>query len=209
MTTILPLDSLPAQPIAVLIRHAEGLHNVERFYSSNPSHPNYKPAPLTPKGRQQASDLGVLLKSQYQIKQSDILAVICSPLPRAQQTAELLLSHFYMNKEQIATEPGIIETQLGEREGKNHDQYQEKDFWFPASPESFGAETNEAVTRRMLQVWNQTAAQYQGKSGYVLFISHGSPLFLLIEALEGQGVRFQKAGHKMLPLKPFSTEQEP
>ncbi len=199
-------QTVTAQPYAVLIRHGEGIHNVEHFYSTNPEHPNYKPAPLTPKGVQQAADRGKQLKQQG-ITTDNILAIYSSPLPRAVQTAEGVISPLYLDKAQIQVIQEIKETQLGNREGKNVHSFNEKDFWFPKDPASFGAETNDSVQKRMVGAWNDAAEKFADKSGYVLFVSHGSPLFLLIEAIEGKGKRLGNAEAYIIHLKPLPESQ--
>ena len=201
MTITPPLTAI-AEPYAILIRHAEGIHNIEHFYSTNSDHPNYKPAPLTSKGKRQASDLGNQLREKHDLSAKNVLAVYSSPLPRTLETTEAVISGFPLNNDQIQITPEIKETQLGNREGMNVHDFNEKDFWFPEDPASFGAETNQAVQERMLAAWNQAAEKFAEQSGYVLFISHGTPLYLLIEAVEGKCIRLGNAEAHIIPLKP-------
>ncbi|WP_062268412.1 histidine phosphatase family protein [Endozoicomonas arenosclerae] len=182
----------------IVARHGEGTHNTGGFYSSDPDHPNYIESRLTELGREQALNLASQLK-QSGIRGAEICRVVVSPLPRTIETAHIVLSALGVPEINMELDERVIESKVGDREGQQYKSYNDRDFWFPENPEKFGGETNTQIQDRMLEAYNQILTEDCQSEGYVMVFSHGAPIYLLIEALLGMGIKLSTAGYKRLP----------
>lgn len=112
----------------VLIRHGVSEHNravplvkgdgsifYNYRFNSNPDHPNYKISNLLGEGKVN------LMETANKLYEKGIHAInttaYVSPLPRTQQSAEILIKHGVI-KEISTIDPRIIERQAGELEGE-------------------------------------------------------------------------------------------
>lgn len=182
----------------IAIRHGEGTHNTGGFYSASPEHPNYREAWLTDLGRQQALDLAQQLQQQG-LNEKNVCSVFASPLPRTRETAQIVMEALSLSVEKLFIETRIIESVVGDREGQPIDSFNDRDFWFPENPEAFGGETCSDVRNRMVSAYNEVVQTH--REGYALLFSHGTPIYLLAEAITGSGVRLPTAGFIQLPVK--------
>ena len=183
-----------------LIRHGEGTHNSEGFYSARPRHPQYRPAKLTELGRRQALELAEEL-TERGVSVGNVGKVLVSPLPRTLETARLVMNRLMTPEHKLDIDDRLIEAGVGDREGSLLELHQDSDSWFPDNPERFGGETNAEIRRRMRSVFKDINGHGQNHSaGHVLVFSHGSPLYLLIEALTGEGQRLGTARYRLIKL---------
>ena len=195
---------MPKEVIA--IRHGEGDHNVGGFYSATPEHPNYRESRLTPLGRSQAKNTADQLIKDG-ITGPDVCAVYSSPLPRAIETARIVMSSLSIPDNLLKIDRRLIESQVGEREGLLYGDFQERDFWFPDNPETFGGENCNDLVERMLSIYNEALTTHHDSQGQVLMFSHGSPIYMLIEAVlgTGKGYKLPTAGFIKLPALKHSS----
>ena len=184
----------------VLVRHGEGTHNVGDFYSGDPSQPGYVEAHLTESGEQQVIETAQRLR-ETGIEGDVVLKVICSPLPRTCETLDILIKQLSVPQARLTTDNRLIEAGMGLREGQRISQYNEADSWFPSHPEAFGGETRAQIRQRVVSLFNDLLDQYHDQKGYIILVSHGSPLYLLLEAVTGSPEKLPTAGYKILPLK--------
>lgn len=126
----------------LLIRHGEiARHNPSRFVGS-------RDLPLTPQGRLQIERLGRTLVSRR------ISRVLCSPLSRARESADILCRTIGGAAEEVA---GFKEICLGNWEGLSVDEVKER---FPGCYEArrlnlqgFRPEAGESFTDLLLRAW--------------------------------------------------------
>lgn len=180
----------------IIIRHGQGTHNVEGFYSSDPNHPNYRPAYLTEKGMHQARRTAFRLSAQG-ISKENIQEVYVSPLPRTIQTANYLVEEGIISPDQIKIEPRLIEVQMGEREGKHYYEFPE-DPWDHSKAHEYGGETNQDVRNRVISLYNEVISNHPKKN--IIFVTHGSPALELTKAIEGNAKKLNPAEYKILQL---------
>ena len=111
----------------ILVRHGVSEHNqacqilingkasYNYRFNSNPEHINYKPSYLLNEGKIQITETAKNLCNKG-VDQFNAIAYV-SPLPRTQQSAEILCQHGVIGTEYI-TDKRIIEAQAGELEGQ-------------------------------------------------------------------------------------------
>ncbi len=185
----------------IIFRHGEGTHNVGEFYSSNPSHKNYREAILTDLGRQQVQ--ASVEQATVDLKDKKILAVLSSPLPRTLESAGIAMGYLGVSSSMLKHDSRLIEVGSGDREGKLYSDYQDEDIWFPENPQQFGGETNEQVTARIVDCYRELVELFSDQDGIILAFSHGLPIYMLIDAVLGKGSGFKlpTAGYISLPVK--------
>lgn len=181
----------------LIIRHGEGTHNIHKVYNSNPSHPQYKPAFLTEKGRAQVRATAAKLIAQG-FNDEDIAAVIVSPLPRAKQTAEILQDSGLFNKHKISIDFKLIEVQAGDREGKPHSDFP-GDPWNVSQAESYFGENDRQVRERIQNLIADLMQTH--KEGHILLVTHGTPALEIIKLFKNEKVRLNTAEAKILSIK--------
>lgn len=182
----------------IIIRHGECDHQLSHIYNSNPKHPNYKPASLTDKGKEDVQKAAELLLT-HGFDNRNISAVYVSPLPRAVESAHIAAKIGVYDASKIKVDHRLIEAQAGEREGLFKDKYT-KDSWIvgPNEAKSYKGESNEDVRKRVLAVYEEVAKKH--KDGHVIFITHGMPGMELIDALTQERIRLETAQLYIVPL---------
>jgi probable phosphoglycerate mutase len=98
--------SLPAGLTLYFCRHGETEANVEKRFQGRT-----RDTPLTPKGREQARTIARTLK--VAVPSIDALACVCSPLPRACTTMEIILAELGLPKDGYRTDVRLQEIDLG------------------------------------------------------------------------------------------------
>ena len=174
----------------VIIRHAQSLGNAERRYSTSPANSGYFLAPLTELGKAQAVQLTTDLR-EAGYNSTNIAAVISSSLPRAVETAEIVVDGLGLDSDVLHIDDRIIERNFGQRDGMYYAQFDEKDLWYPENPESFQGETDQQIRDRMTAAWKDMSRWE--KPGHILLISHGQPIHSLTAHLTGHGERISNA----------------
>ena len=160
------MDSPHPPTTTFLLRHGQTEHNVDRRFSGVNSNG------LTDLGRGQAAAaarrLGVLAR---------IEVVVCSPLPRAVETATIVAAELGLDLE---PEDGLRETDFGRWEGFTFTEVKER---WPAELSSWLADANvappdgesfAATERRVRKARDAVIARHPGK--VVLLVSHVTPI---------------------------------
>lgn len=177
----------------ILIRHAEATNNTENVYNSNPSHKNYKPAPLTERGKLEVKTLAQSLAAQG-FDNDNIEAVFVSPLPRAKETADLLAKAGLFAKDKITVDKRLTEWQAGDLEGRTV-----LAVMSPSMAQQFHAEAQEQVDNRIQDFYRSISKKYP--DGNVIAITHAIPAQALITFLTRQVVKLAPGEARVLPLE--------
>ncbi|MFD7845021.1 bifunctional RNase H/acid phosphatase [Nocardia sp. NPDC059764] len=161
----------------LLLRHGQTELSVERRYSGrgNP--------PLTELGRQQAANAAAMLA-----RKGGIEAIVCSPLGRAQKTAEAAGKALGLPVRELE---GLTETDFGAWEGMTFLEARDQDpelhgQWLgdPSVPAP-GGESFDQVRERVESVRRDLVALYPGAN--VLVVSHVTPIKTLLQLALGVG----------------------
>jgi broad specificity phosphatase PhoE len=171
----------------VIIRHGEGEHLTQGFFSGRPAHRNYRPAHLTEKGREQAVQAGQNLVDAG-INNQNTRVVLVSPLPRTVETAEGIFSGSGIDSTKQIIEPLLTEISLGEFEGTSTKAWMESGRRFTdfSDAHSYDGETNEDVRQRMIAVLERIKTF--GDQGHIILVTHALPGYELSELLTGTKV---------------------
>ena len=110
--------------------------------------------------------------------------VYSSTLTRAMQTAEIILNN---HKNQILTDPRLMEVSKGSLQGTKNSQETYNDFF--ADPHKYGGETEEDVFNR-ISSFLEDLNKYRGKN--ILIVSHGGILKYLSFCLAGKDIKHEK-----------------
>lgn len=181
----------------VLVRHGNSEHNMANEYNSNPEHEHYKVSNLTALGKAQAQQSAQrLLQKGY--NNHNIAAVYVSPLPRTQETAQILAEEGLFDPKKIRTEPRLIEVRAGNRESLSTELF-DGDHWERHDAYTYQGETNTEVKNRVLALYDEVVQKQP--EGHILFVTHGMPTYELIDELTLQRIRLQTAEAMVLPLK--------
>lgn len=182
----------------IIIHHAEGEHSITGIAHSNPKHPDYQDSRLTAKGKEQAQNTAERLVL-HGFDNRNIAAVFVSPLPSAQETAEIISDFGIFPREKIIIDDRLIDAQAGDLEGEALEGHI-KDLWHVSQEEvkKYDLETNFQVRTRMMQVYDQAQKQYP--EGHIVFITHGTPAMELLQDIIQIEVRLNPAEAYVLPL---------
>lgn len=183
----------------IIIRHGEGEHLIEAFFSARPDHPNYRPANLTDLGRAQSVQAGQQLR-EAGITDADVEVVLVSPLPRTMQTAAGLFEGSGISPAKQVIEPLLIEIGLGDKEGTSTDAWEASGRGFNdfSDGHSYGGETNEDVAARMQALLDLIRTIYT--RGHVIAVTHALPGYELTGLLSGERVQLAVADPLFLDL---------
>lgn len=184
-----------------IVRHGQGTHNIKHFYSSNPDHPNYRPAFLTELGKQQVSYTGNKLMIEG-YHQRNIAAVIVSPLPRTVQTAKILAQSGLFKTDFFILDKNVIEVQAGDFEGQTYDP--KTLDW--NKPTIGTGEDRIALRCRMQAFYNKVVKQYP--KGDIIVVTHGSPSMQLIDLLTDKQIKLRTADFVSIPITKKTLNKE-
>ncbi|MGV9480748.1 histidine phosphatase family protein [Gordonia aichiensis] len=155
----------------VLLRHGQTPLSVERRYSGrgNPR--------LTGLGERQASGAAARIAAE-----SDVAAVVTSPLERTRQTAQAVVDRI---GGQLVVDPGFIETDFGAWEGLTFGEAAARDpeihaRWLgdPGVPTP-GGESFAQVAQRVIAAKDALVRRYSGRT--VIVVSHVTPIKTLLQ----------------------------
>lgn len=143
------------------VRHGQTEHNKAGKRNG------FTDSTLTGLGVKQAYDLG------HKIKDMKLDVVFSSPLIRAKQTCEVLLSvRPVNNRPSIITDYRLMECYSGEYEGQDWSEVLEKDFFGKRELYDYSTvETFESVEERIKSFFDEIRTEYKGKE--VLVVAHG------------------------------------
>jgi len=153
-------------------RHGETVYNVENRYQGNRND-----SPLTPRGREQAREVGLILRDFVDLKNPP--RFVSSPLQRACTTLEIVLETLELPRDGYTTDPRIVEIDLGEWSGRyvreveteDHARWavRDTDKWTIPAP---GGESYSDVAARasawFLSLRGETVAVGHGAFGRIL-----------------------------------------
>ena len=156
------------------VRHGQADHNVEGILSGDP----HTKRNLTEKGKEQ------VIEAASQLKDKNITVIYSSPFNRTLQTAELIKQELGVEIE-IITDERIRERNMGNLEGKSHD---EKKLELSQSEKiythKFG-ETGESyrdIEERMIEFINYISHKHSNEN--ILVVTHGGPIIMTKKYLE-------------------------
>ncbi len=159
----------------LVLRHGQSEGNVAQVWTSS-----FEGYPLTERGREQARAAGERLSGR------DVRAVYASPLPRAQETAQVVGAVLGLP---VRTLDGVHELDVGIHEGE-HDEtvgpvalevfgrwWRDEDLTagFP------GGETGQQIVDRMRAALDDVADRHEGET--VVVVSHGGAMAVGIQWL--------------------------
>jgi probable phosphoglycerate mutase len=152
----------------IFVRHGESEANAALIIADDTPQ-------LTEKGRAQA------LVTAAEVRQFDIKAVACSPLIRAQQTAEIIAGELGIDVAHIEVIEELRERYMGELQGKPKEHDSE---WYVKARDGYGMETQQEVITRMRACLDRirTLAEAQGT---ILVVGHGAAGYYLLEVAKG------------------------
>lgn len=157
-----------------MMRHGEAESNARGIINSNDT----QPASLTATGQEQVR------VAAAQLVKEKIDYIVCSPLLRTRQTAELVQQILKLPAECLVVEPRLREIDLGELHGQPIAAYRDA---FPTYSERFatapkGGESLTDVRQRVGEVLYELEQKYQGKK--ILIVTHEYVAWML-EAVRG------------------------
>lgn len=166
---------IPARNTYTIMRHGEALSNrlgvvngvVDQRYS------------LTEKGKKQVKS------ALKKLREKDIDIVISSPLPRTQETAEIVAQELNLSGKNSFTAEHLKEVSFGQFEGRQIEKYH---AYFENDEEKCvknppGGENYTDVQKRVMEFLYSLEARYDNK--HILLISHDTPLYMLGAGVEG------------------------
>lgn len=163
----------------LFIRHGQAESNVKQYISSSPKDNNH----LTEQGKEQ------VLKEVQPLKSKKVTKIICSPLLRTRETAELVAREIGYDVDAIVVDDRLKEWQLGSLSGESVEKlrvacptYEERFYQSCAE----GAETLLAMKRRVGEALYEYEKKYTDET--VLIIGHEYTLWLLACVARGATV---------------------
>ena len=191
------LTSPAARGGFLLIRHGEAGHNVKGIFNSQIGHPAYTVEHLTEKGREQAKATAETLQEQG-VSADNVCRVLISPMPRTQETAAIICHILNIPESKKVILDDLIESGVGDREGYSVTDFDEPDFWFPENPEAFGGETRKQITERVTRALKNDDESCDLSQQYIVVVSHGVPVYLMLEVLGEIGRKLPPAGFQII-----------
>lgn len=177
----------------IVIRHGEAGNNIEKVYNSNPANPNYKIFNLTEAGIQATQKTAKDLMAQG-FSNNNIVAVFVSPLPRANQTADVLVQEGLVSKDKIISDKRLIELNAGDLEGKPVFP-----TWEPSFAKDYHAESEEQVKNRVKEFYDSILDQYP--QGNIIVVTHALAAQDIIELIIHKIVKLNPGEAKVVPLR--------
>lgn len=152
----------------IFVRHGESQANASGLIATLDS-------PLTDKGKDQAHKTGLELKNK------GIDTILCSPLTRAKQTAEIIAKELKINPSKIQTVDDLQERLAPGFEGKPKEHPGE---WYILTDDP-REESRETLIKRMTRAL-ETIKESVGEGNNVLAVGHGASGYYLFEVAKGK-----------------------
>ncbi|KKW19263.1 MAG: Isoleucine-tRNA ligase [Parcubacteria group bacterium GW2011_GWA2_51_10] len=190
-----------------IMRHGESDSNARDIVSSNPDADIH----LTADGRDR-------IRKSLADFNAEISIIYSSPLQRTKETAVLAAERFNVPEENVFFDDRLVENAFGVFEGRLRSEYRAA---FPERLEHFtrgpkGGETYTDVKRRMGEMLWELERTHKNKN--ILIVSHGTPLWMLVAASEGDSKaealarrmrEYPKVGEmKELPFVPIPVNRD-
>jgi len=170
----------------IVVRHGESTMNVSDLVQGN-----LNISGLTETGKRQAMELGQRLASK------PITVAYVSPLRRAQQTAEIVLSHHPKTKIVLADQ--LIERSFGKYQGRSksifYADFNASGLLYPRFKPENGENWYEAGERVSSFIQSEIIAKHRTTNDAILIVGHGSVLTHFLMLMDNQPVELadQKA----------------
>ncbi|WP_051966960.1 histidine phosphatase family protein [Kitasatospora mediocidica] len=161
----------------LLVRHGQARVNVERIIGGPLGCTG-----LTERGRADARRLGARIAAE----KTGVDTLLCSPLPRARETAELISERIGLPVHR--EDEGLIELKPGAADGLTSDAFDERYGRFdmtlePDRPVAPGGESWSALRTRALDTLHRLERDFRGQR--VLCVSHGVFIAAAVVSLLG------------------------
>lgn len=188
----------------IIVRHGQGEHNVQRFFSTDPDDPNHRHAYLTPLGIEQINETARALKREGVNPQS-IAKVYVSPLHRTCHTAQILQEEGVFESSQQLIDRRVSEVYAGAYEGKSAKEFPWH-TWDYSHGKEYGGETEPMILARVMPLVKEIMPIAQDE--HVIFVTHGGVAMVLIEALTGVREVLPTRGYRIISLpRSFNADQ--
>lgn len=151
------------------VRHGQSEANAARLIADDTPK-------LTELGRQQALQTGKKLAGK------NISRILCSPLIRAKETAEIIATELGLDTNDIEVIQDLRERGVGECEGKPKDM--ESEMYITLDTER-GFEPQAVLIERSLRVLERIKAEISKADGAVLVVGHVTAGFYLMQLAKG------------------------
>lgn len=155
-----------------VVRHGQSQANAHKEVAGS------RPSPLTDLGRRQAERAG------KQARQLGITRIVCSPLDRAKQTAQIIAKIAGIPATHIVEMPELTERNLGKLEGLNYALLEHLKGDYPDTELIPGVEPIEHLHGRINHALRTIAQTY--KSDAVLIVCHMNPGRMLQAIARGE-----------------------
>ncbi len=176
----------------IVIRSGESISDQGHFYNTSPQNSGYVQSDLTDAGKASISRLAKDLRSQG-FRNDNIGAVFVSPLPRALQTAQILVQEGLISQDKINMDPRLIEGNAGNLEGKAIFP-----AWKPFVAKDHNAEEQSSVQERVRAFYQFIYSTY--RKGNLIVITTEVPAQLVIQAAINVKLNLQPGQYKIVPL---------
>jgi len=160
--------------VALLLRHGETELNAENKFRA------WLDVPLDKNGLQQAQDAAQFILANY----PGIVRIVCSPLQRAQQTAQPIAEALGIQPE---IEQRLISWHLGVLTGQDRDKYKDvlqEYIENPSEPIPQG-ESLDQVRERVGQAIDEILEEAEER-GLTLVVTQSSDIFPILQLMEGK-----------------------
>ena len=173
-----------------VIRHGQTDWNIEKKLLS------YTDIPLNAIGIEQCKEAEKLVKNlNYDL-------VICSPMLRTRQTAEIVNSQ----KKEIILDKRLVERNANSLEGIDVRNFNYRDFWTLGKDKMEDSETIEECKSRVYELLDELKEKYKGKN--LLIVTHNGICRIIYMYFNGflkNGDIFDK-GHKNAEIKMYELK---
>lgn len=176
-----------------LMRHGEAESNILDVISSDPSETGLEKYGLTMHGRGQVEESAQKLLSQQKETGNKITKIYSSDFRRTRETAEHVASVLGLDKSQIVFDARLRELGGGDFEGGKWSGRAESDYFknrfdtlYKKNPGT-GGESVEDVKKRSAEFLYDLDSKHKDEN--ILVVTHGLPLRLMVNTVNGQTCR--------------------
>ena len=154
----------------LFVRHGKSLANAASTIGTPDT-------PLAEEGIEQAHTTGRDLKSQH------VTAIVCSPFPRARQTAEIIAGELGLPIASITLVDELHERRMGELEGgpKRHET-----AFFYENDATLGFESHADLIHRMQTALRKVEKIAEQTPGVTVVVGHATSGFFFLQVAKGK-----------------------